>query len=470
VAPTSVKESVSKLWQVQGTIGRDLFELPGGTMQAAVGAAFRRESINDQSANPGNVAHPFDRYYAINAVGAVGSRDVKSAFYEVSAPIIDQIELSASGRYDDYSSGQSNFSPKFGAVVRPIDQIMLRGTWSKGFRIPSFNEAFGLPTTGFITLGVDCDEFQAFCDAHGNNTYVTNQFQLGKTSIGNEALEPEQSTSWTLGAVFEPMRNLSFTVDYFNIKVDDVITGVGASQQDAALAAYLTDGTTDAVPGVIVVPGAVDPQFPGALPLPAFIQFSFQNSDQEAVEGIDFGVDYRHDFGDVRVSTHLDASYLLKYQVNRADGTVERYEGTLSPCDYTSCSGSPEWRATWSSTVGLGPVDVTGTVYYTDGYDLASIDYGGVKGDCEQSIGASVVTYQDGSPVRCSIGAQWNFDLAVNYEINENFSVYLNALNVLGIDPKFDPSAAYSIFQYNPAWGQANMVGRYFRVGVKADF
>jgi iron complex outermembrane receptor protein len=470
VAPTSVKDSISKLWQVSGTIGRDLFELPGGALQAAVGAAFRRESIDDQSANPGNVAHPFDRYYAINAVGAVGSRDVKSAFYEISAPIVDQLELSASGRYDDYSSGQSNFSPKFGAVVRPIDQIMLRGTWSKGFRIPSFNEAFGLPTTGFIQLGVDCDDFAAFCAAHGNNTYVTNQYQLGKTSIGNENLEPEQSTSWTLGAVIEPMRNLSFTLDYFNIKVDDVITGVGASQQDAALAAYLTNGTTDAVPGVIVVPGAADPQFPNAPPLPAFIQFSFQNSDREAVEGIDFGVDYRHDFGDVRFSTHLDTSYLLKYQVTREDGTVERYEGTLSPCDYTSCSGSPEWRATWSSTVGFGPVDVTGTAYYTDGYDLASIDYGGVKGDCEESIGASVVPYQDGSPVRCSIGAQWNVDLAVNYEINDNASVYLNVLNVFGIDPKFDPSAAYSIFQYNPAWGQANMVGRYFRLGAKLDF
>ena len=69
----------------------------------------------------------------------------------------------------------------------------------------------------------------------------------------------------------------------------------------------------------------------------------------------------------------------------------------------------------------------------------------------------------------CKAGAQWNADLAVNYEINEQFSVYLNVLNFLDIDPEFDPSAAYSIFQYNPAWGQANMVGRYFRVGVNAD-
>jgi iron complex outermembrane receptor protein len=55
-------------------------------------------------------------------------------------------------------------------------------------------------------------------------------------------------------------------------------------------------------------------------------------------------------------------------------------------------------------------------------------------------------------------------------EVNDKFSLYMNALNVLGIDPKFDPSAAYGIFNYNPSWGQPNIVGRYFRVGAKVDF
>ena len=58
---------------------------------------------------------------------------------------------------------------------------------------------------------------------------------------------------------------------------------------------------------------------------------------------------------------------------------------------------------------------------------------------------------------------------AANVKITDNFTFYVNALNVLDIKPKFDPSAAYSIFQYNPAWGQANMIGRYFRVGAKVD-
>jgi iron complex outermembrane receptor protein len=480
VSPVNVKTSTSSLWQAQAILSRALFELPGGDLQAAVGASYRHEAITDQSANPENLAHPYDRYFTINAVGAVGSRNVASGFFEIGAPIIDQLEVNVSGRYDDYSSGQTNFSPKVGVKVKPIEQVMLRGTWSKGFRIPSFNEAFGLPTTGYTNLGVNCSNASGarytptFCAAHtgpgGVSTYVTNGFQLGRTSVGNPALAPEKSTSWTLGTVIEPIRNLSFTVDYFNIKVDDVIANISAEDQDAALVAFMEQGVTDAVPGVTVVAGPGNPQFPTARPLPQFIQFSFQNADQQEVEGIDFGAQWHNDFGPFEFSTDLDVSYLMKYEVTRATGTVERYDGSLSPCDYTSCSGSPKWRATWSSTIGIGDLSITPTVYYTAGYDLASVDYGGIKGDCEGSIGASVVTYQNGEPVLCKTGAQWNADLAINYEVNENFSVYLNALNFLDIDPEFDPSAAYSIFQYNPAWGQANMVGRYFRIGVKADF
>lgn len=69
----------------------------------------------------------------------------------IDAPVLETLDLIASGGYDDYSSGQTNFSPKVGFKFSPIDSLALRGTWSQGFRIPSFNEAFGLPTTGYVT-------------------------------------------------------------------------------------------------------------------------------------------------------------------------------------------------------------------------------------------------------------------------------------------------------------------------------
>ncbi len=471
IAPTNVNTSNSDLWQAQAILGHKLMELSGGPLQAAVGISYRHESIDNPSANPANLAHPFDRYYSVNAVGAVGSRNVKSAFFEINAPVIDMLEINATGRYDDYSSGQSNFSPKIGVKFTPVKQLALRGTYTKGFRIPSFNESYGLPTTGFTTLQVNCATYAAFCAAHGGNAYATTQYSLGRTQTGNPGLSPEKSRSWTVGAVFEPMSNVAFTLDYFNIRVKNLVSGISAATQTAALDQYFRNNGVVNIPGITVKPQINDPAFPAALALPGYVEFSFQNADSESVSGLDFGANAKFNIGDVTLSSSFDASYVLKYQVNRDDGTVERYDGSLSPCDYTSCSGTPKWRGNWSNTLSMGKVSVTATTYYTSGYDLASVDYGGVKGDCAASVGASVVTYKGSSiPVACSAKATWNVDLSGQVKVNDKFTIYANILNVLAIKPPFDPSAAYSITQYNPSWAQPNIMGRYFRMGVKVDF
>lgn len=468
ISPENRNRSTSDLWQVSATLSKALFELPGGPLQAAVGAAYRHEAINNPSANPENLTNPYDRYYSANAVGAIGSRNVKSAFFEINAPIVPQFEVNASGRYDDYSSGQSNFSPKIGAKFTPIQQLAIRGTFSKGFRIPSFNEAYGLPTTGYVTytLNPAVPAEAAFIAAHGGNSYATNGFPVGLTSTGNPELDPEKSTSWTVGAIFEPTRNVSFTIDYFNIKVDDIIGG--ADYSDVRNQYYANNGVVN-IPGITVVPGTPDLNFPGALPHLGFIQYSFQNNDSQRVSGIDLGANVRFPFGDVTFSSSFEASYLIKFE-KTIGGTVQRYDGTLSPCDVTSCSGSPKWRGSWQNTVEVGGFTGSVTAYYTSGYDLASIDYGGVKGDCAASIGASVAQYQDGTPVLCEAGAQWNVDLTLSQKVSDNFTIYANVLNVLDIEPEFDPSAAYSIFQFNPAWGGPNIMGRYFRVGARVNF
>lgn len=481
IAPTNRTTSNSDLWQVQGVLGRKLMELPGGPLQAAAGLSYRKESINNPSANPANLAHPWDRYYSANAVGAIGSRNVKSAFFEIGAPIVEQFELNVSGRYDDYSSGQSNFSPKIGAKFTPVRQLSLRGTWSKGFRIPSFNEAYGLPTTGFQTSTVNCTTYATFCGAHANNSYATGAYSIGRTATGNPALDPEKSTSWTLGAVIEPMRNVSFTIDYYNIKVKNLVGGVSSAQFAAAIDQYYSRNGVVSVPGITAVrPQIADPAFPTALPLLGFIEYAYVNEGEERVQGLDFGADIKHDFGGVTWTSSLDANYLLKYEIQRGDGSVERYDGTLSPCDYTSCSGSPKWRATWQNTLDFGKVALTATTYYTGPYDAAAVDYGSTPGDCQAGIvngetaqykvpvGSPVGTAA--IPVKCRIEATWNVDLSASVKVNDNFTLYANVLNVLGIDPPFDPNAAYQLYQYNPAWAQPNAVGRYFRVGARVNF
>lgn len=478
IAPLNSTISTTDLWQVQATVAKELFELPGGPLNVAVGAAYREESIDAPSANPAVLGNQYERYYSINSVGTAGSRNVKSGFFEIDAPIVDMLELSFSGRYDDYSTGQSNFSPKAGVKFTPIPEIAIRGTWSKGFRVPSFNEAFGLPTTGYISQGGNaafCTTNAAFCAAHGNNAYATQAFPVGLTSIGNPALEPEKSTAFTAGVIVEPIRNVSLTVDFWHIKVKNLI-GPPAGQGDAIAQYYANNGVVT-VPGFVAIPGTPDPAFPNALPHIGFLQSSFTNQDQQVVSGLDFGLNISHQVTDnIRLRSVAEASWLMKYELTRDNGTVERYEGTLSPCNITSCSGAPEWRATWQNSLDLWEdTTLSMTVYYTDGYGTESIDFGSVRGDCFTGpdsgiVHGSTATYADGSPVNCTQSSAWNVDFNARHSINDMFTVYLDVLNVFDIGADFDPSAAYGLFGFNPAWQGPNVLGRYFRVGVKADF
>lgn len=482
ISPVNKNVSNSDLYQGQVTIGKSLFTLPGGPLQVAVGASYRHESINNPSANPDNIAHPWDRYYTINAVGAIGSRNVKSAFFEINAPILDQLEINASGRYDDYSSGQSNFSPKIGAKFTPIKQLAIRGTYSKGFRIPSFNEAFGLPTTGFSNTSVNCTTFAAFCATHPNatptpqnpyNTYVTAPYSIGTTLTGNPALQPEKSRSFTGGIVVEPIRGVSFTVDYFNIEIKNLVGQVSPDDRQEAIRQYYTNNGVVSIPGITVTPGVADPANPAALPLLGTINASYSNSGKENVSGLDFGANIELPItSGLTLRSSFDATYLIKYTLTRAGGSVERYDGTLSPCDYTSCSGSPKWRGSWQNTLDFGSASITGTAYYTSGYNLAEVDYGADPEDCAYNSdnGLAAPNFRGGGPSQCFAKAQWNFDLSAQIQVADKFTLYGNVMNVFNIKPVTDYAAAYSLYQYNPAWGQANIIGRFFRVGAKVDF
>ena len=340
LSPTVVNNSVSRLTLIQGSLSHGFFTLPGGPLQVAVGLSYRKESIHNPSSNPANEVNPYDRYYGINAVGVEGSRDVKSAYYEVDAPIFDQLDLKATGRYDDYSSGQKNFSPKFEAQIKPISQIKLRGTYSRGFAIPSFNEAYGLPTTGYINTQVDASTpgGAAFIAAHGGDTYATAGYSYGQTSVGNPAVKPEKSTSFTLGVVLDPLPWLTITADYYNIKIKDLITTPNCS---AAVDEYYANNGVTSVPGCVTAPGVPDPNAPaGTLALLGTITSVYGNANALKTHGFDFTANARIPLGHgIHLNSNLNATYVAYLAKIDDDGTTERYDGTLGPCEITSCSG-----------------------------------------------------------------------------------------------------------------------------------
>lgn len=472
IAPTNVTNSNSKLWQIQGTLSKALFALPGGDLTAAVGVAYRHESVYNPSANPPNEVNPADRYYSVNSVSTIGSRNVKSAFFEIDAPIVDMLSLNASGRYDDYSSGQTNFSPKITAIFKPIQQVRLRGTFSKGFRIPSFNEAYGQPTTGYITDTVTADRpgGQAYLDAHHNDAYATLPYSYGLTSTGNPNLKPERSTSFTGGIVIEPNRHFSFTVDYYHIKIKGLI---GAPDYSGVAEAYYANNGVVNIPGITVKPGVADPNFPNALPQLGFIEYSFVNNNSETTSGLDFSGTARLGLGGgTTFTSRVDASYLIDLEQVTPAGTTQRFDGSLSPCNITSCSGAPKWRGSWQNTLDFnGQGSLSATAYYTGGYSMASVDYGGDPHSCADSLGASVYTYADGTPFKCRAKRFIDVDLTGTVKVDDRFTLYANVINLFDAKPDFNPGQTYDTgFSYNVAWESQGFIGRFIRIGARVDF
>jgi iron complex outermembrane receptor protein len=204
-----------------------------------------------------------------------------------------------------------------------------------------------------------------------------------------------------------------------------------------------------------------------------FIQASFENVETQKAHGLDFGANVTFPVTDVlTLKSSFDASFLINFKQIDGDGNELRYAGTLSPCDVTSCSGMPKWRSTWQNSLVFGPATVSLTTNYTQGYSTASVDYGGERWNCDANAAdaISTATYADGSPVNCSQGSAVTFDLTGRYKVNEKVTLYGDIMNVLDQGADFDPSAAYALFGYNPAWQGSNIIGRYFRFGVKYDF
>lgn len=463
IAPENITVSTSDLVQAQGVINGSLFELPGGPLQVALGASIRYEAVDSPSANT-DFFGGTERYFRLNGFASKGNRTVYSAFAEVGAPIVDKVELNLSGRYDKYSSGPSNFSPKVGIKVTPIRQVVLRGTYSRGFRIPSFGEANStFPTTGYVnaTRGIYTDSFLAqygcsLATYTSCPTYIT-AATYGQTDVSNPDLQPEKSRSFTLGAVFEPVRGLAFTVDYYNIRKTGAITTANNSPAIAAYYAGLP------IPeGYGVVPDAPDVNNPTALPRIAFVQSGFVNANTIQSIGLDFGASWNFNLTDnIRIRTEAEASYILELSTTFPDGTKQRYDGTIGNYNLTAGSGTPKWKGTWLTSVDFGNFELNGTVNYFGGYNLSAEDQTGpgTRGDCGLSDGT----------VPCDVPSYVTVDLGARMKVADAFTFYVNVLNVANRLPPYDP-VTYGAHLYNPVQGGTGILGRYFKAGVRVGF
>lgn len=478
IAPKQTSRAKSELGQVQATITKELFQLPGGPLQVGVGGQLRYENIYDPSADTPLVT------LGINTFQAIGHRYVEAGYFEINAPIVDQLEIDGSGRYDHYSTGFDHFSPKVGAKFTPIKQVSIRGTFSKGFRAPSIPESSGA-VIGFTNYtpgnSLTAAQKSQLTAMYGNDSYITNAGTLGLFSAGNPNLKPETSTSFTGGIVVQPKPWLSFTVDYYNIKKKNLIiqNAGGANIADQ----YLLTGNVPS--GFTITPSTADPSYPNNRAIPFSVNALYSNGQSLQTSGIDAQIQATIPIGNqIKFTSILEGTEVLEYTVNtngpgqNDPANIFHYVGTLGSYNITSASGTPRWRANWQNTVEAGPYSLNLTTYFTSGYKGYADDNSGGGSTCANAIATSVMyntsatgvlTSTTGGALQCTVKHFLDFDLTGQIKVNSKFTFYGTIANLFDAKAPFDPNT-YGGNNYNPAWSTAGIIGRTFRAGATFKF
>lgn len=473
LAPDKRTPSHSLMYGADASVSGELMDLPGGPLQIAVGGQIRYEMLENNNQNAA-----LDTY-GLTTASAFGSHTVSAAYAELDAPILDILDVNVSGRYDHYSEGFSHFSPKIGVKFTPIRELAFRGTYSQGFRAPTFAESGPRSQyAGFVTTTPPCNFIlthggtgtTASCSANGNPYNLA--YSLGRGVAGNPDLKPETSRSFTAGAIFQPTRWFSFTVDYYNVKKSDLIVAgplignavsayFGAANLAAAQAAVAAVG-----PGYSVnLVDAVDPLFAGALPRVLIINVPYVNANYAITSGIDFSATVKVKLSDsTRFTSKLEVTHVINYDLHTSNG-VQKYAGTLGPYDLSSGNGTPAWRGNWQNTVDFGKVAVSLTTSYVGRIKEVGTDQGNLSTDCSASLYRSADLNQF-----CYVRPFINNDLNVTISPTENFQFWLSVKNLFDVRAPVAPAAYASAPNFLTSWHYAGLIGRNFRAGASFKF
>ncbi len=483
LAPDKRTPSHSSLLSLDASVAGELAALPGGPLQLAVGGQIRRETLENNNQNAA-----LDTY-ALTTSSAFGKRTVWAAYGELDAPILTSLDVNLSGRYDHYSEGYGRFSPKVGVKFTPIRQFAVRGTYSQGFRAPTFAEAGPRSQyAGFVSIAPP----GSFCAQHGgaagaNNACTTGgnpynvNYSVGRGFVGNPDLKPETSRSFTLGTIFQPVSWFSATVDYYNVKKSNLIVA-GPLAGQAISAYYSVAGNSYANAAAAQAAGcaavaavgagytcnvidAVDPLFPNALPRVLIVNAPFVNVNSDKTEGLDFAATVTAPIGDgAKFTSRVEATYILKYNRYTSTG-VQKFAGTLGPYDLSSGNGTPRIRGNWQNTLDLGDYSISATAYYVGRIKEVSADQGNLSRDCTANL------YRTADLNRfCYVKRFINVDLNQSIKVNDQFTFYINVLNVFDAGAPIAPAAYASAPNFLTTWHYAGLIGRQFRAGANFRF
>ena len=215
---TSRYRATIKQDSVTANISGSLFDLPAGPVDFAAGAEYRKQTLLlTTNADPGTLAGTSTDpttlaaqttairstyfaglrgvptgalyYWLTNAGSGAGSYDVKEGFAEVAVPLLKDKpgfrELSVNGavRVTNYSTSGTVTTYKVGGSWRPVDGLLLRGTYSRDIRAPNLFELFAGPQSG---IGIVLDPVSG------------QSLNVARIVAGNPNLKPEKAKTLTI--------------------------------------------------------------------------------------------------------------------------------------------------------------------------------------------------------------------------------------------------------------------------------
>jgi iron complex outermembrane receptor protein len=337
------------------------------------------------------------------------SRHSWAGYAELDTNLFEGFTAVLAGRYEHFSDFGDTFNGKLALRYEPVHGFAVRGSISNGFRAPSLHQQFFTTTsTNFINgLPVDISTLAV-------NSPVAR-------ALGSRDLEPEKSINLSIGATANPLRGLTFTVDYYRIGIDNRIVltenlgaaGAGTPAVNAAVKALLDANGFQSV-------GAA--------------RF-FVNGLDTTTQGVDAVASYRFSPGGLGTWT-LTAAY--NYNKTRIDRRLNNLGplatipgivlfGRVEGIRFTD--GQPRDKVVFSADGELGDFGLT----------ARTTRYGRVISPGATAPLADPLSLTLLGPDDIMLGAKWLTDLELRYRAFGHLELAIGADNVFDVYPDRSP-------------------------------
>src|SRR5262249_23008191 len=146
---------------------------------------------------------------------------------EFSVPILSNLNARLAARWDHYSFAErSNSKPTYNAGLEfhPIQSLLLRANYATSFRAPDMNYIFQTQTRGYFASTTDYYRCRLANEPLSGCEFSNLQPGSNFIQSGNPDLRFENGRSFGYGLAWTPSQHLTLTADYWNIRIDNLVT------------------------------------------------------------------------------------------------------------------------------------------------------------------------------------------------------------------------------------------------------